>query len=513
MGWRRLDGYRRFQKAHIEVARKFGKSTFAAALLLLLLCFDIPSDPSAELYCAATKEKQARIVFNEAKAIASKSPALKKRLKRTAKAIIYDRLDSTIQPLGSDSDTTDGLNPSAIIKDELHAWRQRHRGLHEKLETGDGARLQPITITITTAGDDKAEIWKEERAWALRVLESVITGEIVDDTVFAFICCIDMAEHDCPICRGTGKRDGRKCGACSKGKVAADDPMESDCWSKANPNLGQSVGVDKYEKHARRADNDPSYLNTFLRYYCNVMTTSTERAIPPDLWSSCSGKPYVSAGQFCRGAFDLGRSDDFASWGLAFPSLVEELDEDSDPIRTYDILSRSYTCEARAEFLQKPFVQEWIERGELVVHPGDQVDFDEIERDLRELSDKYNVISWGFDPTFAPQMAQRLINLYGIPCHKFAQNPAWYNPGCRELLKALRRKDVSHGGDKCLAWQANNLVFVRDARDLWMPDKSGSAFKIDAMVSVLMAIADILHHSADDESRLSVYETRGLRTI
>lgn len=512
MGWRQKNGYRRFQKAHIEVARKFGKSTFAAALLLLILCFDVPPDPSAELYCAATKEKQARIVFNEAKAIAAKSPVLKQRIKRTAKALVFERLDSTVQPLGSDSDTTDGLNPSAIVKDELHAWRARHRGLHEKLETGDGARLQPLTISITTAGDDRAEIWKEERAWAVRAVEAVITGNVVDDTCFTLICCID-SEHECPLCSGTGKRNGRRCGGCSKGRVPADDCFDERCWAKANPNLGQSVGIDKYQKHASRAEKDPAYKNTFLRYYANIQTSSTEKAIPPELWAACRGKPYVERGQFCRGAFDLGRSDDFAAWAGVFPSLVEELDDFQQPIRTYDFITRSYTCEARAETLPKALFEEWIDSGSLIVHPGDQIDFDEIERDIIEFTAEYNCVDWAFDPTFAPQLAQRLINLHGIPCHKFAQTPAWYNPACRELLRALRRKDVSHGGDPCLAWQADNLVFVRDAKDLWMPDKAGSPFKIDAMVSLLMAISDILHHSAEDESRMSVYETRGLRTV
>lgn len=513
IGWRRKDGHRRFRKAHIEVARKFGKSTFAAALLLLLLVFDFPADPSAELYCCATKELQARIVFREAQKMARKSPWLKKRLKLTAKAIILESVESTITPLGSDSDTTDGLNPSVIIKDELHAWQKRHRGLHEKLETGDGSRMQPLTISITTSGDDRAEIWSEERAWAVRCVESVLSGEIVDDTVFAFVCCIDVVEHACPLCGGSGKQRRRKCGGCVAGVVAADDPFDPECWSKANPNLGQSVGIDRYEQHARRAEKDPTYLNTFLRYYCNVKTSRAEKAIPPELWAGNSGKPFVQPQQFCRGAFDLGRSDDFSAWALVFPTIVDELDAEKMPIRTYDILSRSYTCEARAETLMTEQMERWIKDGRLIVHPGDQVDFDQIERDIVEISGKYQVISWGFDQTFAPHTAQRLLNVYGIPCHKFAQAPSWYNPGIRELLKALRRRDVSHGGDPCLAWQADNLVIVRDAKDLWMPDKSGSAFKIDAMVAVLMALADILHHSADDDSRVSVYESRGLRTI
>lgn len=114
---------------------------------------------------------------------------------------------------------------------------------------------------------------------------------------------------------------------------------------------------------------------------------------------------------------------------------------------------------------------------------------------------------------FAPQMAQHLINQHGQNCTRFVQGPSWYNSGIRELMRALRRGDVSHGGDPVLAWQAEKLIVIRDARDLWMPDKSHKTLKIDGMTSVLMSVSDCLFHAAEDDGRHSVYETRGLRTI
>ena len=528
-GWRDKAGYRRFHKAFLEVARKFGKSTFAAAILLLCLIFDFPPEPENEIYCAATKEKQAQIVFKLAKAMARKSPTLRPLLQFLTKSLIYSALDSFVQPLGSDSDGTDGLNPGVVIKDELHAWMERHRGLHEKLETGDGARMQPLGITITTAGDDRAKIWQEERGWMVRVLESVITGEIVDDRCFAFLCCIDTKDHDCVVCKGKGKCGRKKCVICKgTGRRKADrpfdpksdtDPYDERVWIKANPNLGYSVDFSKYEKHINRALKEPTYRNTMLRYYGNVMVSSSEKLIDPVLWAANDGQPYIHDGQFCRGAFDLGRSDDWAAWALAFPGLLDvapSADDREDGVtalHTYDLITKSYTCEARAESLQNDQLEQWIESGRLIVHPGDQVDFDMIEWDIVEVSRKYAVLSWAFDQMFAPQMAQHLINKHGQDCHRFSQSPAWYNPGIRELLRALRRGDVAHGGDPVLSWQAENLIVVRDARDLWMPDKSAKDSKIDAMVATLMAVCDCLFYAAEDDGRRSVYETRGLRTI
>ena len=76
-GWRRRsDDTRRFRTAYITAARKWGKSTFCAGLMLLATCCDFPAEPGAENYCVATKEEQARIVHSVATKIRSRSPAV-----------------------------------------------------------------------------------------------------------------------------------------------------------------------------------------------------------------------------------------------------------------------------------------------------------------------------------------------------------------------------------------------------------------------------------------------------
>src|SRR5690606_8425091 len=134
-----------------------------------------------EIYCAATKEDQAKILFSEATRMVEKSPPLRKRIthKKGVSRLINESDHSFFRPIGSDSDSTDGFNPHGVLKDELHAWRERHRGLHEKLSTGGAYRRQPLEWIITTAGDDRSQIWIEEQEYAVRVLESVLTGEVV----------------------------------------------------------------------------------------------------------------------------------------------------------------------------------------------------------------------------------------------------------------------------------------------------------------------------------------------
>jgi phage terminase large subunit-like protein len=529
-GWRDKLGYRRFRKAYLEVARKYGKSTFAAAILLLVLVMDFPQEPEAEIYLAATVESQAMIIFNLACEMVRQSRWLRKMLTPLKKALIYSALNSVVKPLGSDSKTKDGLNPSMVLKDEYHEWQKRHEGLNDKLDTGSGARLQPLWLTTTTAGTDQSDLWIKGRHWFVQAVEAVLTDSVVDDRCFTFICCLDVKEWQCVVCKGSGKRNGRTCGVCKGLKTlpgdtpfdhkSGQDPFDPRIWTKANPNIGHSIDFDNgYRGDINEALHSPIERNKVLRYFGNVMVRSTEQLIDPILWNRNGGKPFIRDGQSCRGGIDMSRNDDFSAWALVFPSTMDEspsaedLDNGISQLHTYDIICKCYTTEARAECLQNPLIDKWIESGVLKCHQGDQVNFSDVERDIVAASNRYSVLSWGMDRMFAAQLGQTLLNKHSIPVTWFRQDETWYNPGIRELMRALRRGDVAHGGDEVLAWQAGNLIVRRNEKDLWMPDKSHKDRKIDGIVAVLMAMSECLFHACEDDRRRSVYETRGLRTI
>lgn len=462
-GWLRAsDGMRRFVKVYLTVARKWGKSLYAAVIALLLLTHDNPIEEGAEVYTVATKEDQAAIVFRDAKKMVGKSPALRRRLSCKTKVIEYLRTNSILRPLGSDSDGTDGLNISGVIKDELHAWRELHRGLHEKIDTADGVRRQPLMVTITTAGDDKSQIWIEEDDYATRVVESVITGTIIDDTLFSFICRIDDD----------------------------DDPQDPKCWVKAQPHLDKTVPFSKYVSKANEAKNKPSARSAFLRYYCNRKTASKMRAILPELWAKGNGLFPEIKGRRGYAGFDLGRTDDFASVAATFPRIV-------DGQLFIDAKVKSWTCEETELRLDQTPLSTFIANGELIVCAGDSVNYREVLEYCVELGGLADIRSWAFDPTFAKLFAEELQNLHGFELFPFTQRERFYNEPIRYLLKMLKEGRIIHGGDECLAWQAGNLTIARNRKDEWMPAKLGGPFKIDGMVSLLMALSEGLYHGRE----------------
>ena len=249
-GWRRPDGTRRFRRAHIEIARKNGKSTLAAAIMLL--CFVLDGEPCSEIYCAATKRDQAKIVWDEAARMVAARPYLANRIRNSKNQLLLPD-GSKFLALAADGKTADGLNPHCVCFDELHAWQLRHEEFHSKLTTGSGARRQPLFFTITTAGDDRAALWIRERGYCSKVVK----GEAVDDSLFVFICCIDDA----------------------------DNPLDPAVWEKANPNLGVSVKLETLKEIAAKASQVAAALNEFRRYHCNQKVESLQRAISDLLWS------------------------------------------------------------------------------------------------------------------------------------------------------------------------------------------------------------------------------------
>ena len=140
--------------AYVEVPRKNGKSETAAGIALYLLFSD--HEMGAEIYSAAADKEQARVVFKVAVTMIRSSPELFARCKIYRNAIEVPATGGIYRPLSSDVPNKEGLNAHGIIFDELH--RQKTRELWDVLTTSVGARRQPLTFAITTAGFNRHTI-------------------------------------------------------------------------------------------------------------------------------------------------------------------------------------------------------------------------------------------------------------------------------------------------------------------------------------------------------------------
>ncbi|EBQ8726723.1 terminase large subunit, partial [Salmonella enterica] len=168
-----------------EVPRKNGKSAIAAAVGNYMFCAD--GEYAAEVYCGATTEKQAWKVFAPALAMVKKLPALRQKycIKPWAKKMT--RPDGSLfAPIIGDPG--DGDSPSCAIIDEYH--EHDTDALYTTMTTGMGAREQPITLIITTAGFDIASPCYEKRTQVVEILERIREGG-ENEAIFGIIYTLD----------------------------------------------------------------------------------------------------------------------------------------------------------------------------------------------------------------------------------------------------------------------------------------------------------------------------------
>lgn len=468
-------GMRRFRMLYEEVARKNGKSTKAAGLGLLLAFAD--GEPGAEVYSAATKRDQARIVHKEAIRMVRKNAGLRKHIKIYKDNLNLEATASKYEPLGADSDSTDGLNVHGIVADELHAWKNRE--MWDVLETATGSREQPMLIAITTAGIDRRSVCYEKHEYTRKVLEGWKDGSFEDDSWFGIIFTLD---------------DG-------------DDWKDETVWIKANPNLGVSKYMDDMRMKAKRAGQMSAALNNFLRRELNVWVQGEFKWMNMDMWRACAGEvPALEMPQWLKGetayaGLDLSSTSDITAFLMVFPAEDDYIDvvarfwipEDNMLIRTRD---------------DGVHYQKWVEQGYIEATPGNTIDYDFIFEQIERDADMFDIDQAAFDRWGAARVSNVLQNK-GMTMVQFGQGFASMNPPMKELERLVLSKKIRHGNNPVLTWMADNLVARMDPAGNIKPDKEKSREKIDGIVALIMALDLALRHPEVK----SVYSKRGIRVL
>ena len=470
-----MRGTRRFRTVYLEVARKNGKSTMSAGLGLLLAFAD--GEPGAEVYSAATKRDQARIVHKEAIRMVRKNRGLKKHINIVKDNLSIEATASKYEPLGADSDSTDGLNVHAAVCDELHAWKSRE--MWDVLETATGSREQPMIIAITTAGIDRRSVCYEKHEYTRKVLEGWSDGSFVDDTWFGMIFTLD---------------DG-------------DDWRDEKVWIKANPNLGVSKFFDDMRMKARRAEQMTSALNNFLRRELNVWVQGAVKWMNMEQWRKCAGDvPALELVQRLKGMTSYGGLD-LSSTGDITAFVMVFLDEDDNVY----VLCRFWIPEDNMLIRSRDdgvHYQKWVDEGYIEATPGNVIDYDFIFEQIERDAEMFDIDQVAFDRWGAARVVQTLQNK-GMTMVQFGQGFASMSPPMKDLERVVLKGQLRHGNNPVLTWMADNLVARVDPAGNIKPDKEKSREKIDGIVALIMALDLALRHP----EKKSIYEKRGVRSV
>ena len=464
-GWKnKKTNLRRYRTAYIQIARKNGKSTLAAALALLMLYVD--DEKGSEVYSAASNRQQAGIVFEIAKGMIQNNKELNSRGKIFRNSIINEGKGNFYQAISSDSKTKHGFNSNCVVYDELHTAPNRE--LWDALATSVGSRRQPLIITITTAGFDRQSICYELYSYAKRILDN----SLKDDSFYpcVFECDID------------------------------DDIQDEKVWKKANPNYGISLKKKYMKIESQKAMDVPSYLNTFKRLHLNIWTDSVSVWIPNNEWMECHQEFDYDSLDGCAawGGLDLASTRDLSALTLVFKV------EDKFVIMPYIFVPKENAIK-RSKIDGVDYLT-FVRENDVIATEGDVQDYSFIRKTINDLSKKYRIQSIAYDRWGASQLILDLTNQDGVPMSPLGQGFVSLSAPTKTFEREILAKNVIHPNNKCLNWCMSNVAIQEDASGNLKPAKNRSKEKIDPVVATICAFAEMMTMDSGE----SVYDERGL---
>lgn len=315
------DGVRQFREVVVIVARKNGKSLLASAIANYHLFLD--GEYGAKVFCVAPKLDQADIIYNDIWQTVSTEPELERLIKRRKSDYYVESTNSSVKKIAFNHKKSDGFNPSLTICDEISSWHG-DAGLkqYEVMKSALGARLQPIILSISTAGYENEGIYDELIKRSTRFL----LGDSKETRLLPFLFTID------------------------------DVSLWNDIneLQKSNPNLGVSVSVDYLLEEIAVAEGSLSKKAEFLTKYCNIKQSSSQAWLNTiDVEAACGPELNIDdfKDSYCVGGIDLSRTTDltaatvviekngelyvFAKFYLPAEKIEEATERDGIPYKIY----------------------------------------------------------------------------------------------------------------------------------------------------------------------------------
>lgn len=449
-GWKwKETGYRRFKYAYNEIGRGNGKSTEASGLCLYE--FLAIGEAGAHVYSAATDKETAKIVFNTAELMLNRSPFLKERVTCFRENMHIPGTAGKFVPCASEASFLLGLRPSFISMDELHV----HSGpeVWDVFTSAMGKRTSPLLYVSTNSGYDRHSVCWKQREYSIKVLDGVFP----DDTWFAWICGIDEG----------------------------DDWEDERNWIKANPGLGVMVQMKELREQAVKAKNDPSALNSFLRFRLSKWTEAHTAWMPMHIWDTCRGgvDPVELRGRACFGGLDLSTTTDVSAFVLLFPP------DGHDP--QWRVLPRFFlpkdSIQDRVKRDRVPY-DVWEREGRFILTEGRVIKYDFIRAEIDRLSRLYDIREIVFDRWNSNDIVTKLEEEDGFEMVEWGQGLASMNAPTKRLMELVLDGELAHGGDPVLRWMASNVMIYTDPAGNIKPDKGKSIEKIDGIVGLVMAL-------------------------
>lgn len=456
------DGRRKYNEVLWIMGRKNGKSCLLSAIGLYMMLGD--KEGGAEVDCVASKKDQAKIVFDEARNMVAQSPYLAKYIKKRRTDMYSPYNFGVFQPLSSDSNTLDGLNPHCGIIDELHSIKDRN--IYDVVKQGMSARKQPLLFQITTSGMNRNTIYDAQYEYA----EKVLNGDVKDEHFLALIYELD----------------------------SSNEWTDPDMWIKANPGLGPIKSKKTLTENVEKAKNDLAFRPTVLTKDFNLKNVSADTWLT---WEQLDNEETFEIEDVVN-TYALGGCDLSATTDLTCATLLIRKRNDE---KLY-VLQHYFLPQERIDKLEVTTTKEapyktWADRGLLTLCQGSMVNYADVTAWFQEMRDKYKIDMWrcGYDRALAGYWAEEMCQVFGDSVmEKVVQGPITWTAPMKELGAMLSDKMINYNNNPMLKWCLSNTgVKTSGTVEAIQPVKIQQNRRIDGMVSLLNAYTIYVKYRED----------------
>lgn len=448
------EGNRKYREGMLYVARKNGKSTLLAGLALYCLVAD--GEGGSEVYLAATKKDQAKIIFDECVNMVKQSPLLAKNIKKRKSDLYFPPTFSKMLPLGRNADTLDGLNAQLVVIDELHSVKSREQ--YEVLKQSQSARKNPLLIMITTAGTLRESIFDDMYKYACGVVDGTI-----DDKGFL------------PILYELDEKPEWK------------NPA---MWQKANPALGTIKKIEDIKSKVKRAAQSPRDLTGLLVKDFNIIQNQAKAWLTFD---DINNTETFSLNDF-RGAYAIGGADLSRTLDLTCATiLILGKSEKKFVHQMFWLPADGFNERVREEKI--PY-DKWQESGLLRLCTGNTINYADITQWFLEIVHTYGIIVlWVYYDPYSARYWVDEMTAQGFRMERIYQTARNLSLPMQTLGADLQAKRVNYNDNPLTKWCLSNTGINEDINGNIMPMKaSGSKNRIDGTASLIDAYAGLYAH-------------------
>lgn len=463
-GWKqKKTGYLRFREAYIQVARQNGKSFLAGTESIQRGGFS--SYKEGRIICAATKQDQALLVWDEVRKFIQSDPQLGELFKVTKSENTITSLltGTTIKAIGRDTKSMDGFRSILAIPDELHAHKDNQT--YKLLFGGQRHVKSPLLLAITTAGFNLNSFCYEHYKFCKQVLEGVVSK----DSQFIFICEMDKD----------------------------DDPWDYHNWAKANPlllfNRDNTINMEEAKKMSEVAlevktkggqdlvDFQTKWLNMWVTWKLGALVDLAH-------WKTCESDLTIAdmKSRECYLGFDLSSGGDLTSIALIFvleDGRIYVYSHSFMPILR--ILEHENTDDA-------PYRQ-WANEGLLTLTEGNfgiKTDYKYIIKHLKELIDEHDlkIIGCGYDNHNASAFLSDLSEIIDCDLIEVKQTATELNDATDDFRLSVKAKQVLYDkNNSLLTWSIINSEVTQNSQGEIKVYKEKNESRIDPVDAIMDA--------------------------